>query len=1165
MGAACSCDADNAAASAGAVSKGPGGSAVASKHSLELSRSNSASVADLASPGQVQLGGFRANKQSQPHIIVRDGPMDDPGMRGAREPSVSFFPHVAAESSIVISERRMVFTAGGHLAAFENEGSDGAISQSHSQSRKGSRVADESALNTLTSPTLRLRELSQPVVASSPSDRAKRAQLSLPVAAGAVSSPSPRSASSIGSTPCTPWVDVSTPATEGSDVAAVLPEPSPSDRESTVLAGQASSLRTLRNMLPSSRNPSPHGRTASSGGVGGQFFGAPRHSRSTSMLVGSGASSAASSSSSGASSAASGVFGVDFAARMSGSSAVASGPLSALPSASQSLRASLERGATQRADSASSSAAFPAPAPMSAPSHTRRLVLHSAAGAAVASLPGQGVQFPRFHQELDAATPTSLQGLGRVPLGALEIAKGVPVPTQSIGSSAASSVAPSPQLEAAGATADPSAETNRPLVVLQPEALAVPVADAAAATTSAAGSPRAPEPAPAAVAAPVLQHAHVAPELARALNECLQAPRLMSAEEYRATYPAFDSWNEDYMAYRQRWQQAEREQRDTLAGVPGAPPRATSRSLLCTPSREVGQRLEPGSSPHTPIHRTPLTPLRTLSPCLQGSFGYRGESVAAAHPVTATSSISPAMRGVTLADRTAASQPDGSPSSASSSSSAGASAAAAAPLYLPAPVFHEDLPAELVHRHSVMAFLMESSRSTSLRATPLEGFLVREEHASKYCTPVDATRSLNLSAAEDGAPGAQSQGNSIQSSPLTRRRGGGASGAQDGSDAGATTSPLLKSFQPKQFSSNVAQTATTTQEQPAAFVPVLPATHAAADSGSNSSSNISPESRLSSRIAAAGRSLAPLSSSRTKHAHVSSGTITVPATASSRASHSASATNTPPADLFRRSLSDGVTAAPLSAGVVPQGLRSSSRANYEQHLPSAVTASPGVFEPERVSGGAVMPDDGLVSSLPGTPAGEDDSVPGASTPSAAVLRSQAHIASVTRSWQEQRVEEGAVIASAQSSFSLPSIAQAQSQASPSDPRYAVASAAVAKKLTIPAASRLRAVKNMSLPPNGSDGGAAAAGAAGGGGPSPSASSLPPQSPKNLSTTASKRRLLGRNSSGTTSGLGSTELPNPGARFDFSAAAAAASAVDTNSPQQMQRRRLLQQLAANSTL
>jgi hypothetical protein len=230
--------------------------------------------------------------------------------------------------------------------------------------------------------------------------------------------------------------------------------------------------------------------------------------------------------------------------------------------------------------------------------------------------------------------------------------------------------------------------------------------------------------------------------------------------------------------------------------------------------------------------------------------------------------------------------------------------------------------------------------------------------------------------------------------------------------------------------------------------------------------------------------------------------------------------------------------------------------------------------------------DVLTLSLPGTPAAEDDSGSVSRvTPSASVLRSQAHIASITRGWQE-RVEEGTSSGSSAGVVVLPSISPQQSNRSlhlqslstttttAMDPRYNAASASVSRKLTIPAASRLRAVKQGLFPlctsTDGSSSHAASPrgdnnnnnsssynfnnNAFGGGGvnqlSSPS-SALPPPSPKPSSGQMAKRRLQLHRPSASYS-----DLPSP--------ARAESPITNSDSPQQLQRRRFLQQLAANST-
>jgi hypothetical protein len=758
---------------------------------------------------------------------------------------------------------------------------------------------------------------------------------------------------------------------------------------------------------------------------------------------------------------------------------------------------------------------------------------------------------------------------------------------------------------------------------------------AAPAAASAAASPT--TTAAAAVAAPVLQHAHVAPELVRALNECLRAPRLMTAEEYRACYPAYDAHNDDYMAYRERWMQAEREQREAAAGLPGAPPRVASRSLMCTPSREIEQQQQQrqGSSFNgndTPLGincRSPLSPYRTLSPSLAGSFGYRGDSGSVNS--STISSLSPAMRNVTLAERTSGAQQS---SNERAAAAAAAAASSSASLYLPAPVFIEEMPAEFLHKNSVMALMLESSRpSSSLRATPLDGFLVREEHASKYCcSPQHSTHSLSLNAASTASGGTYDSGDSASEgvtplpSPFTRRNAlAAADGLQDvlaattthSSHSHTTTtvaspveSPLFKSFRPKQFSSNLSQTTTTMTatnnapaEQAAAFVPVLPATHVSSNSNSGGFTFVPPASVIASsvappltpehcssspqRMAIGSRStLAPLVSSSKPSNMLSStssggGRRMMGHTASSRAraSNPASANNTPPGDLYRRSLSDGINTPPRCGSA--QQLLGPLRPNRAtEPFPAAHQRQSSLSSTASVHP-LMEPSDVLTLSLPGTPAAEDDSGSVSRvTPSASVLRSQAHIASITRGWQEC-VEEGTSSGSSASVVVLPSISPQQShrslqpqQSTPMDPRYNAASASVSRKLTIPAASRLRAVKQGLFPlsTSSTDGSSSHAASprgdnnnssscnfnnafVGGGGmnqlSSPS-SALPPPSPKPSSGQMAKRRLQLHRLSASYS-----ELPSP-------ARAESPILMNSESPQQLQRRRFLQQLAANST-
>ncbi len=120
-----------------------------------------------------------------------------------------------------------------------------------------------------------------------------------------------------------------------------------------------------------------------------------------------------------------------------------------------------------------------------------------------------------------------------------------------------------------------------------PPVIAIGHSASASSSISAPVLPSAPADLMHSVAAPILAHAVASADLTRALHECLAAPKLMSAEEYRATYPGFDGHNEDYMTYRARWETAEREARESAQGMPGALPTVSSRSLLCTPQRET--------------------------------------------------------------------------------------------------------------------------------------------------------------------------------------------------------------------------------------------------------------------------------------------------------------------------------------------------------------------------------------------------------------------------------------------------------------------------------------------------------------------------------------------------------------------------------------------------
>ena len=270
------------------------------------------------------------------------------------------------------------------------------------------------------------------------------------------------------------------------------------------------------------------------------------------------------------------------------------------------------------------------------------------------------------------------------------------------------------------------------------------------------------------VAAPRFTADDVSAERNESLNACLAAPVLMTFEEYNAAYPHFDGHNPDYMIYRDRWEAATIERKMKQQMQSSR----TSRSLLTTP---------------TNFRQSP-------------SVGYR--------------TVSPAMMEI---------NPDASPI---------ASALASSPsLHLPAPVFHEELPATFVHRESVLAFLVNSSRPESLRATPLRDFLsVTPDSASspkqtisslKASQPKRSPLSMNRPLPQDSG--------SIPPSPaatLRTTRFSDYAGRETELESLAenTATPTEQEWAPKQFSRGRFVPSTTllpaSEDQP--FVPILP-------------------------------------------------------------------------------------------------------------------------------------------------------------------------------------------------------------------------------------------------------------------------------------------------------------------------------------------------------
>ena len=581
-----------------------------------------------------------------------------------------------------------------------------------------------------------------------------------------------------------------------------------------------------------------------------------------------------------------------------------------------------------------------------------------------------------------------------------------------------------------------------------------------------------------AAAAPTLGADVVSAETTRSLNAYLAAPKLMTAEEYRSTYPAFDAHNADYMAYRARWELAEREATASAQNAPGSKPRASSRSLLCTPKNAPRSlsvaTTTPGSG--VSVHSSPLSGLRVLTPTLHGAFGYG--ALSPDDPVGAGG-----IGGVS-----------GSPLQSASAS-----------LYLPPPSFVDgDVPTDFVHKHSVMAFMVESSRPSSLRSTPLKGFVsVAREGAcgatgagSLMGSPMTANKRLVLGDSSLLSPGMLVDPELLLPSPQASTSSPDASlvyrelmAAKADADESTPYSPLAGSFKPKLFTSSMqAQKSPLLASEPAsdAFVPVLPSTHMVQDPESSSL----PSAKDASFSAVGLTSVSPAPSA----AAISAAASAMIAGAAVRISPSSSAASAE----VRRCFSDGIATRRLNAAQLELQKRILAGSDDSGATLSPSTASPvasvaattqsvsaaSTLRPSRrriSAGGSQSP------SLPGTPLEADDlAIPAAATVSvsAAVMRSQAHISAITKSWQERLgVGSGAgeagtaeVTNHASTSLSfLPSVnldrsspghSRVPSQTSVNsprlseDPRYASASASVARKLALPAGSRLRAVKCM---------------------------------------------------------------------------------------------------------
>lgn len=580
-----------------------------------------------------------------------------------------------------------------------------------------------------------------------------------------------------------------------------------------------------------------------------------------------------------------------------------------------------------------------------------------------------------------------------------------------------------------------------------------------------------------AAAAPTLGADVVSAETTRSLNAYLAAPKLMTAEEYRATYPAFDAHNADYMAYRARWEIAEREATASAQNAPGSRPRAASRSLLCTPKnapRSLSAATSAGSA--ASVQSSPLSGLRVLTPTLHGAFGYG--ALSADDPLAAGGVVS------------------GSPLPSPSAS-----------LYLPPPSFVDgDVPVDFVHKHSVMAFMVESSRPSSLRATPLKGFVsVAREGVSTGSgagslvgTPMAANKRLvigddSLSSSLSAAllsPGVIDSSELLLPSPQVSSSSPDAALFREllvsGSDS-SPCSPLAGSFKPKLFTNSMqAQRSPMTQAQAQAvtdaFVPVLPSTHVVEEDDQ-------PESSPVSATVAAAPSIASMEPSS------AGGALRSGVGASVRISPSVAA-----ATEARRCFSDGIATRRLNAAQLDLQKRMLAGSEDSGSVISPSTASPvpsvaattqaaSVASTVRISSRRHISAGGSQSpSLPSTPSEADDLTMPASIPvsvSAAVLRSQAHISAITKSWQERLggggsggLETSAVdVSHASAPNFLPAVildrsspghSRAASQSSTAvgsprlseDPRSAAASVSVARKLALPAGSRLRAVKCM---------------------------------------------------------------------------------------------------------
>jgi hypothetical protein len=689
-----------------------------------------------------------------------------------------------------------------------------------------------------------------------------------------------------------------------------------------------------------------------------------------------------------------------------------------------------------------------------------------------------------------------------------------------------------------------------------------------------------------AAVAPILAHAIVSAERTRALHEHLSTPKLMTADEYRAQYPSFDSHNSDYMAYRARWLETEKQARESAMGVHGALPRVSSRSLLCTPQREtrtldgavraissVTQPLSLIGTPKSMSYISPLSGYRTLSPSLVGSFGYRGEQA----PVLPLGS-SPVAVYHTL---TSPPNNNSSPSIPTTDGCVSISPVMSgnddtAPLFLPAPVFHEEVPAEFIHKNSVMAFMLESSRPTSLRNTPIDGFLVREEHISKLGLDIGTPSSSDTSSPI------------MMPSPvsLRNRRGGLASTA-----GGNPNSPLLE-FQPRNFTSIAPLPSS--QEIPEVFVPVLPASHTSPSAASppTQTNHIPPVSSSPNNSASTPRlsltrgSLPPLgASSRVNNSHHGS-----PLTSLRTLHHQEPGSNRSQSDgtapakprrtmqvapaldmLPEQQHSSSSSASPINQtrnckelqnGNGGDGIDDSNsvQLSSHHHQRTAIHASHGSISSQQHSYRSGKSE----TSLPGTPS-EEDGPPSMPASSLAGLRSPVHIASITRTWQDGM--DGSD--DSPSSGFFPSLngnsangGHCHSSNTSSSPSP-TANPKSLKRLSIYATDRLRVIKSgISSSPGGSTLSAQSPSSASIN--SMDGSNLPPaHSPNSVGGISTRRLRLSHGTGGFNCFAGGDVLCLPRSTSPASSNRPHSPTTDQMSPSMIYRRRLLVQLAASN--